>query len=123
MKKLGLKLAVGALILLSAGVLVAANIQSVTKPQFTVETGLKDLTKTLQANFDALNAQGLTAPTVTKSSAAITATGTVSLVQSRVSLTDTNGVTAEVVTNVAGTVAITVLNGGSVLTNLTLSIP
>jgi hypothetical protein len=57
---------------------------------------------------------------VAKYAAALTATGTVALVGQPISLTDTNGVTAAVWTNATATVSITVLNGGVVVTNLSL---
>ena len=61
--------------------------------------------------------------TVTSETGAITATGTVTLVKQTVSLTDTNGVTALVVTNVTGTVTINVIGGGAVVTNATATNP
>ena len=68
------------------------------------------------ARADSLVGQNNISPVLSK--AAITATAVVTA--QRVSLTDTNGVTASVMTN--ATVAVTIVNGGAVVTNMTLKL-
>ena len=95
-----------------------ATLTTINEASFN---NIEKLAPALNTNFTNLNAAlQLRGSNVVATLQSAAITGTVVLVQQRVTLTDTNAVTASVVTNVSATV--TLYNAGAVLTNVSLTI-